>query len=155
MIDKGFVRVGVVNILGTVFMEPLENPFDCADRTLAALKDEVDFTLVDFHAEATAEKRALGFYLDGRAAAVVGTHTHVQTADEQILPHGTAYITDLGMTGPVQSVLGVTPELAIEKMRTNLPVRFQNPDGECFMQGLLVEIDKKTGKALRVERVSI
>lgn len=155
VIDKGFVRVGVVNIMGTVFMEPLENPFDCADRTLSALKDEADFTVVDFHAEATAEKRALGFYLDGRAAAVVGTHTHVQTADEQILPHGTAYITDLGMTGPVQSVLGVTPELAIEKMRTNLPVRFQNPDGECRMQGLLVEIDKKTGKALRVERVSI
>lgn len=155
VIDKGFVRVGVVNIMGTVFMEPLENPFDCADRTLSALKDEADFTVVDFHAEATAEKRALGFYLDGRAAAVVGTHTHVQTADEQILPHGTAYITDLGMTGPVQSVLGVTPELAIEKMRTNLPVRFQNSDGECRMQGLLVEIDKKTGKALRVERVSI
>lgn len=155
VIDKGFVRVGVVNILGTVFMEPLENPFDCADRTLALLKDEVDFTVVDFHAEATAEKRAMGFYLDGRAAAVVGTHTHVQTADEQILPHGTAYITDLGMTGPVQSVLGVTPELAIEKMRTNLPVRFQNPDGECLMQGLLAEIDKKTGKTLRVERVSL
>ena len=155
VVDKGFVRVGVVNIMGTVFMEPLENPFDCADRMLSALKDEVDFTVVDFHAEATAEKRALGFYLDGRAAAVVGTHTHVQTADEQILPHGTAYITDLGMTGPVQSVLGVTPELAIEKMRTNLPVRFQNPDGECRMQGMLVEIDKKTGKALCAERVSI
>lgn len=155
VVDKGFVRVGVVNIMGTVFMEPLENPFDCADRTLAALKDEVDFTVVDFHAEATAEKRAMGFYLDDRAAAVVGTHTHVQTADEQILPHGTAYITDLGMTGPVQSVLGVTPELAIEKMRTNLPVRFQNPDGECRMQGMLVEIDKKTGKALCAERVSI
>lgn len=155
VVDKGFVRVGVVNIMGTVFMEPLENPFDCADRMLSALKDEADFTVVDFHAEATAEKRAFGFYLDGRAAAVVGTHTHVQTADEQILPHGTAYITDLGMTGPVQSVLGVTPELAIEKMRTNLPVRFQNPDGECRMQGMLVEIDKKTGKALRAERVSI
>lgn len=155
VVDKGFVRVGVVNIMGTVFMEPLENPFYCADRMLSALKDEADFTVVDFHAEATAEKRALGFYLDGRAAAVVGTHTHVQTADEQILPHGTAYITDLGMTGPVQSVLGVTPELAIEKMRTNLPVRFQNPDGECRMQGMLVEIDKKTGKALCVERVSI
>ncbi|MGN0571229.1 MAG: TIGR00282 family metallophosphoesterase [Candidatus Fimenecus sp.] len=155
VIDKGFVRVGVVNILGTVFMEPLENPFDCADRVLAMLKDEADFTVVDFHAEATAEKRAFGFYLDGRVAAVVGTHTHVQTADEQILPYGTAYITDLGMTGPVQSVLGVTPALAIEKMRTNLPVRFQNPDGECRMQGLLVEIDKKTGKALHVERVSL
>lgn len=155
VVDKGFVRVGVVNLMGTVFMEPLGNPFDCIDRVLKDLRDEVDFTVVDFHAEATAEKRALGFYLDGRAAAVVGTHTHVQTADEQILPHGTAYITDLGMTGPVQSVLGVTPALAIEKMRTNLPVRFQNPDGDCLMQGLLAEIDKKTGKALRVERVSL
>lgn len=155
VVDKGFVRVGVVNLLGTVFMEPLGNPFDCIDRVLKDLRDEADFTVVDFHAEATAEKRALGFYLDGRAAAVVGTHTHVQTADEQILPHGTAYITDLGMTGPVQSVLGVTPALAIEKMRTNLPVRFQNPDGDCLMQGLLAEIDKKTGKALRVERVSL
>lgn len=155
VVDKGFVRVGVVNLMGTVFMEPLENPFDCIDRVLKDLRDEADFTVVDFHAEATAEKRALGFYLDGRAAAVVGTHTHVQTADEQILPHGTAYITDLGMTGPVQSVLGVTPALAIEKMRTNLPVRFQNPDGDCLMQGMLAEIDKKTGKALRVERVSL
>lgn len=155
VVDRGFVRVGVVNLMGTVFMEPLENPFDCIDRVLKDLRDEVDFTVVDFHAEATAEKRALGFYLDGRAAAVVGTHTHVQTADEQILPHGTAYITDLGMTGPVQSVLGVTPALAIEKMRTNLPVRFQNPDGDCLMQGMLAEIDKKTGKALRVERVSL
>lgn len=155
VVDKGFVRVGVVNLMGTVFMEPLGNPFDCIDRVLKDLRDEVDFTVVDFHAEATAEKRALGFYLDGRVAAVVGTHTHVQTADEQILPHGTAYITDLGMTGPVQSVLGVTPALAIEKMRTNLPVRFQNPDGDCLMQGMLAEIDKKTGKALRVERVSL
>lgn len=155
VVDKGFVRVGVVNLMGTVFMEPLGNPFDCIDRVLKDLRDEADFTVVDFHAEATAEKRALGFYLDGRAAAVVGTHTHVQTADEQILPHGTAYITDLGMTGPVQSVLGVTPALAIEKMRTNLPVRFQNPDGDCLMQGMLAEIDKKTGKALRVERVSL
>lgn len=155
VVDKGFVRVGVVNLMGTVFMEPLGNPFDCIDRVLKDLRDEVDFTVVDFHAEATAEKRALGFYLDGRAAAVVGTHTHVQTADEQILPHGTAYITDLGMTGPVQSVLGVTPALAIEKMRTNLPVRFQNSDGDCLMQGMLAEIDKKTGKALRVERVSL
>ena len=149
----GKPRTAVINLQGNYLLESHENAFDCVDRLLAEIDAPVK--IVDFHAEATAEKRALGFYLDGRAAAVVGTHTHVQTADEQILPHGTAYITDLGMTGPVQSVLGVTPELAIEKMRTNLPVRFQNPDGECFMQGLLVEIDKKTGKALRVERVSI
>lgn len=115
VLDKGFVRVGVVNVLGTVYLEPLCNPFDCVDEAIAALSDEADFIVVDFHAEATAEKRAMGFYLDGRVAAVVGTHTHVQTADAQILENGTAYITDLGMTGPKRSVLGVTPELAIEK----------------------------------------
>lgn len=155
ILDKGSVRVGVLNLLGTVYLEPLENPFDCADRALETLKDEVHFTVVDFHAEATAEKRAMGFYLDGKVAAVVGTHTHVQTADAQILENGTAYITDLGMTGPVRSVLGVTPELAIEKMRTNLPVRFQNPTGACLLQGLLLDVDKTTGKASFVQRVSL
>ncbi len=155
IVDKGSVRVGVVNLLGTVFMEPLENPFDCIDRALSALRGEVHFTVVDFHAEATAEKRAMGFYLDGKVAAVAGTHTHVQTADAQILPAGTAYITDLGMTGPVQSVLGVAPALAIEKMRTHLPVRFQNPDGECLLQGVLIEVDKATGKAITIERISL
>lgn len=155
IVDKGSVRVGVVNLLGTVFMEPLENPFDCMDRALEALRGEVHFTVVDFHAEATAEKRTMGFYLDGKVAAVAGTHTHVQTADEQILPCGTAYITDLGMTGPVQSVLGVEPSLAIEKMRTHLPVRFQNPDGECLLQGVCIDIDKTTGKAVHIERISV
>lgn len=155
VVDKGSVRVGVVNLLGTVFLEPLENPFDCVDRTLESLADDVHFTVVDFHAEATAEKRAMGFYLDGKVAALVGTHTHVQTADEQILEGGTAYITDLGMTGPKQSVLGVTPALAIEKMRTHMPVRFQNPAGACLVQGLLTRIDKTTGKALSVQRISL
>ena len=155
VVDKGSVRVGVVNLLGTVLLEPLENPFDCADRTLESLVDDVHFTVVDFHAEATAEKRAMGFYLDGKVAALVGTHTHVQTADEQILAGGTAYITDLGMTGPKQSVLGVTPALAIEKMRTHMPVRFQNPAGACLVQGLLARIDKTTGKALSVQRISL
>lgn len=155
VVDKGSVRVGVVNLLGTVFMEPLQNPFDCIDEALAALQGDVHFTVVDFHAEATAEKRAMGFYLDGKAAAVCGTHTHVQTADEQILENGTAYITDLGMTGPVRSVLGVEPQLAIEKMRTNMPVRFQNPDGACLVQGLLIEINKQTGRAVSVRRISL
>ena len=108
--------------------------------------------LIDFHAEASSEKRALGFYLDGRASAVVGTHTHVQTSDEQILPNGTAYITDLGMTGPYYSVLGVEPEIVIRKFKTNLPVRFQNPDGPCTVEGCFVEIDERTGKALKIER---
>ncbi|HIR11768.1 MAG TPA: TIGR00282 family metallophosphoesterase [Candidatus Fimenecus excrementavium] len=155
VLDKGFVRVGVVNVLGTVYLEPLCNPFDCVDEAIAALSDEADFIVVDFHAEATAEKRAMGFYLDGRVAAVVGTHTHVQTADAQILENGTAYITDLGMTGPKRSVLGVTPELAIEKMRTQMPVRFQNPAGECCLQGLLVQVDKRTRRAVSVEPISL
>lgn len=155
VIDKGSVRVGVVNLLGTVFMEPLKNPFDCIDEALSVLQGEVHFTVVDFHAEATAEKRAMGFYLDGKVAAVCGTHTHVQTADEQILENGTAYITDLGMTGPVRSVLGIEPALAIEKMRMNMPVRFQNPNSACLLQGMLMEIDKKTGKAVSVQRISL
>ena len=155
VLDKGFVRVGVVNVLGTVYLEPLRNPFDCVDEAIAALSDEADFIVVDFHAEATAEKRAMGFYLDGRVAAVVGTHTHVQTADAQILENGTAYITDLGMTGPKRSVLGVTPELAIVKMRTQMPVRFQNPPGECCLQGLLVQVDKRTRRAVSVEPISL
>ena len=102
--------------------------------------------IVDFHAEATAEKRALGFYLDGRVSALFGTHTHVQTADEQILPQGTGYLTDLGMTGEIQSVLGVRPELAIEKMRTGMPVRFENGDGPCMMCGCIFEIDEHSAK---------
>ena len=155
VLDKGFVRVGVVNVLGTVYLEPLCNPFDCVDEAIAALSDEADFIVVDFHAEATAEKRAMGFYLDGRVAAVVGTHTHVQTADAQILENGTAYITDLGMTGPKRSVLGVTPELAIVKMRTQMPVRFQTPPGECCLQGLLVQVDKRTRRAVSVEPISL
>src|SRR5699024_8124579 len=120
-----------------------------------SLADDVHFTVVDFHAEATAEKRAMGLYLDGKAAALVGTHTHVQTADEQILEGGTAYITDLGMTGPKRSVLGVEPALAIEKMRTHMPVGFQNPAGACCVQGMLAEIDTTTWKALSVQRISL
>ncbi len=155
VVDKGFVRIGILNLLGTVFMEPLENPFKCADRVLKELKKETEIIIVDFHAEATAEKRAMGFYLDGKVSVLFGTHTHVQTADGQILPNGTGYITDLGMTGPVQSVLGVKPPLAIEKMKTNMPVRFENPDGECSLCGAVFEIDRQSGKCISVKRISV
>lgn len=155
IIDKGFVRVGVVNLLGTVYLEALKNPFECIDEILEKLSKEVKIIIVDFHAEATAEKKAMGYYLDGRVSAVFGTHTHVQTADEQILPNGTGFITDAGMTGPYYSVIGVKPELAIEKMKTNMPVRFENPDGECQLQGIIFEIDKNSGKTVCVKRVSI
>lgn len=154
IIDKGRYRIAVINMLGTVFSEPLANPFIEIDKALKEI-DGCKTVLVDFHAEATAEKRAMGFYLDGRVTAVVGTHTHVQTADEQLLPKGTAYITDAGMVGATQSVLGVEPELVIKKFRTNMPVRFQNPNGEFTMNGCIIDIDEKTGKARSVERVCI
>lgn len=154
IIDKGFLQIAVINLIGVVYLENNENPFECIDRVLEEVK-HCRIKLVDFHAEATAEKRAMGFYLDGRASAVFGTHTHVQTNDAQVLPNGTGYITDIGMTGPIQSVLGITPSLAIEKMKTNLPVRFQNPDGECRMEGCIFEIDNKTGKAISATAVSV
>lgn len=154
--DMGRCQVAVINIMGTVYMEPLGNPFECADKMIEKARNSgCKIIIVDFHAEATAEKRALGFYLDGRVSALFGTHTHVLTADAQVLPEGTGYITDIGMTGPKHSVLGVTPALAIEKMKTNMPVRFENPDTPCYMCGCIFTVDKKTGKTLSTESVSI
>jgi metallophosphoesterase (TIGR00282 family) len=154
IIDKGRFRVAVINMQGTVYSDPLGNPFWEIDKALEET-DGCKTIIVDFHAEATAEKRAMGFYLDGKVTALVGTHTHVQTADEQILPNGTAYITDLGMCGPVQSVLGIEPELTIRKFKSNLPVRFENAKGEYSLDGCLIDIDEKTGKANSIERVNI
>ena len=111
--------------------------------------------VVDFHAEATSEKLALAFYLDGRVSAVVGTHTHIQTADERILPGGTAVLTDLGMCGSFQSILGVKPELAVKRLRTHLPVRFENDSGNVRISGVLLNIDEKTGKTTKIERLNI
>ena len=154
IIDKGFIKIAVINLIGVVYLENNDNPFDCIDKVLEEVSD-CKIKIVDFHAEATAEKRAMGFYLDGRVSALFGTHTHVQTNDAQILPNGTGYITDIGMTGAIQSVLGVTPSLAIEKMKTNLPVRFENPDGDCKLEGCIFEIDNKTGKAISAQTISI
>lgn len=154
IIDKGFMQIAVINLIGVAYLDNNENPFDCIDRILDEVKS-CKIKILDFHAEATGEKRAMGFYLDGKISAMFGTHTHVQTADEQILPNGTGYITDIGMTGAVQSVLGVTPSLAIAKMKTNLPVKFENPDGQCKMEGCIFEIDNKTGKTIGVERLNI
>lgn len=149
IIDKGAYRVAVINLQGSVYMESIENPFNVIDKIIKEINDlGVKIIIVDFHAEATSEKRAMGFYLDGRISALFGTHTHVQTNDNQVLPKGTGYITDLGMTGPYYSVLGVSPEIVIEKLKTNLPVRFINPDGPCVLEGCLFEIDNKTGKTI-------
>jgi len=151
--DLGSVRVGVFNLLGNAYMEG-ENPFVAADEMLKELRD-CRIVLCDFHAEATGEKRALGFYLDGRVSAVFGTHTHVQTADEQILPNGTGYITDLGMTGPVQSVLGVKPQIIINKLKTGMPERFDIADGECMLNACLFTVDRASGKTVAVERINL
>lgn len=154
VLDMGRCQVAIINLQGTAYMEPIQNPFDAAEAEIERLKDlGVNIIVIDFHAEATAEKRALGFFLDGRISALFGTHTHVQTSDQQVLPCGTGYITDLGMTGPYYSVLGVTPQTAIERMRTNLPVRFLNEDGVCVLEGCLFDIDEKTGKTVDIKRI--
>lgn len=153
IVDMGRVQVGVINLMGVVYMENLDCPFATAD---ALLKKELPrITLVDFHAEASGEKGAMGYYLDGRVSAVFGTHTHVQTADECILPNGTGFITDLGMTGPIQSILGVKPELVIQKQKTKMPVRFDLADGNCHMDCVLFEISDKSGKTISIERIKI
>ncbi|MGN0666678.1 MAG: TIGR00282 family metallophosphoesterase [Huintestinicola sp.] len=152
-VDMGFCRLAVLNLIGTVFMESMENPFGCIDKLL----DEIDTPniIVDFHAESTSEKKALGFYLAGRVTALCGTHTHVQTSDEAILSGHTAYITDVGMCGAEESVLGVKKELAIYKQRTRLPVRFTESDNPPYFNGVIIGFDPKTGKADKIERLII
>lgn len=151
VVDFGAYRFAVVNLMGVVYLDPLDNPFRTIDRILEDL--DTPNILVDFHAEATAEKRAMGFHLAGRVSAVLGTHTHVQTADEQILAGGTGYITDAGMSGPKDTVLGVKPELAIRMLQTHLPVRFENGENACSMQGVLLQIDEKNGKCTEITRI--
>lgn len=152
IIDKGYIRIAVINLQGAVYLDPIRNPFDIIDGLIEKANEEnCKIIILDFHAEATSEKRAMGYYIDGKMSAVFGTHTHVQTSDNQILPNGTGYITDIGMTGPLHSVLGVSTEIAIEKLRTGLPVRFKNEDGPCVIEGCLFDIDNKTGKTVGTE----
>lgn len=151
----GGVKVGIINLEGRVFMNNLECPFRTADREIELLRDQSDIIFVDFHAEATSEKVALGWYLDGRVSAVVGTHTHVQTADERILAGGTAYLTDAGMTGSFDSVIGIKKELAIEKFVTLMPTRFEVARKDLRLNGVVIEIDEASGKSLGIERISL
>lgn len=151
--DGGKYTLCVINLMGVVYMDPLKSPFDSVDQILKNVKADCFF--VDFHAEATGEKKSLAYYLDGRVSAVVGTHTHVQTADEQILPNGTAYITDVGMTGPYQSVLGVKPQNVISRYKTCMPTRFEVENIHCQFNAVIVEIDEKTGKSYTINRVNI
>lgn len=148
-LDRGAYSIAVINLMGTTFMQPLENPFHCADRILEGCTARIK--IVDFHAEATSEKRAMGYYLAGRVSAVLGTHTHVATADEQVID-GTGYITDAGMTGPRDSILGVEKEIIIERFLTFYPKRHRFADGETELNGVLMDIDTKTGRCTSIQR---
>jgi len=146
------VKAAVLNLQGRVFMEPLDCPFKRADEEVAALAAETPIILVDFHAEATSEKQALGWYLDGRVSAVIGTHTHVPTADERVLPKGTAYITDAGMAGGRNAVIGMAREQALQRFLTSRPQRFEPSRDGLFLSCVFIEVDVKTGKALSIKR---
>ena len=152
--DKQGRKVGVFNLLGRVFMPAVDCPFRIADQVIAELKKETDIIIVDMHAEATSEKIALGWYLDGRVSAVIGTHTHVMTADERVLPHGTAYITDAGMTGGFDSVIGMEKEPIIEKFLTQLPTKFEVAEQDVRFNGVVVEVDEQNGKAIEINKVN-
>lgn len=155
-VDMGYTTVAVINVLGVVYLESLACPFTTAEKLVEEAKNNgAKIIIVDFHAEATSEKRALGFYLDGKVSCIFGTHTHIQTADEQILPQNTGYITDLGMTGVFDSVLGVDKNIIIQKMKDKLPVKFYNAVGECELNGCIFDVDKSTGHTISVERIKV
>ncbi|MDF1579707.1 MAG: TIGR00282 family metallophosphoesterase [Desulfuromonadales bacterium] len=151
---NGGTAVGVLNLEGRVFMSPLDNPFLVADRLVDELRKTTSIILVDFHAEATSEKVALGFYLAGRVSAVVGTHTHVQTADERVLTGGTAYITDVGMTGSRDSIIGIRKELATERFLTQLPTRFEVAKKDPMINAVVIDIDDQNGRATTIMRIN-
>ena len=153
LVDMGMYSVGIINLMGTMFMENLENPFNAADKALKELEGKTNIILVDFHAEATSEKQALAYYLDGRVSALFGTHTHVLTNDDRILGNGTGYISDIGMCGVIDSVLGVEKNIVIDKFRNNMPVRFDNAKGKCMINGCIFTIDEKSGKCTATEIV--
>ena len=150
------VQVAVISLLGRIFMRvPVDCPFRAVDRVLASIPKDVKIIVVDFHAETTSEKIAMGWHLDGRVSVLFGTHTHVPTADECILPQGTAYITDVGMTGPYDSVLGRMKDRVLSAMTTSVPTPFDVADGDCRLCGIITEVDSTTGRARTIERVRI
>jgi 2',3'-cyclic-nucleotide 2'-phosphodiesterase len=153
LVQKGDCKLAVINVMGRVFMEPLQSPFAVVDELLAKVKEETNLILVDVHAEATAEKVALGWYVDGRATLVVGTHTHVQTADERLLLKGTAYITDAGCCGPTDGVIGMALDGVFRRMIKQLPSRFEIAAGPAAASGVLVKASAADGRALSIERV--
>lgn len=147
--------VGVLNLVGRIFMQAVDCPFITAKNKVAQLREKTKVIIVDMHAEATSEKKALGWYLDGEVSAVLGTHTHVQTADEEILPNGTAYISDAGMTGPFDSVIGIRKEVIIERFLTQMPNKFDLAKDDLRIQGVVMDIDVESGKANSIDRISV
>ena len=152
--SRGGIPVGVINVMGRVFMGPSDCPFRAVDRAVGELERRAGVIIVDFHAEATSEKIALSRYLDGRVSAVVGTHTHVQTSDERIMAGGTAAITDLGMTGAHDSVIGVDEKAVLKRFLTCQPARFEVARGDVRMSGAIIDVDEETGKAISISRIS-
>lgn len=148
-------KIAVINLQGRTFLPSIDCPFKKADELVQKYRKLTPYIFVDFHAEATSEKQALGWFLDGKATAVIGTHTHVQTADNRILPKGTAYMTDVGMTGPYDGILGMKPDAVITKFLTSLPVRFEVLNGRAQLCGICITIDEETGAALATERIFI
>jgi 2',3'-cyclic-nucleotide 2'-phosphodiesterase len=155
VIKAGPHKVGVLNLMGRVFLPSLDCPFKKADEEIARLRAETPIVVVDMHCEATSESQAMGWYLDGRVSAVVGTHRHVQTADERVLPQGTAYITDLGMTGPTDSVIGVDKDAAVQRFISQMPNRFEPAKGPAALHGAVIRIDPDTGRGLSIERLRV
>ena len=154
--EKNGKKIGVINLIGRVTMGVLtENPFLMAKEIIEKIKLQVDIIIIDFHAEATAEKIALGYYLDGSATIIFGTHTHVQTADEKILPKGTAYITDIGMTGPKNSVIGMDIATSFKRFETSLPEKYKLAEGECMINTCMFEVEDKTNKVSKIERINL
>jgi 2',3'-cyclic-nucleotide 2'-phosphodiesterase len=152
---RGGIRYAVLNLQGRVFMTPIDCPFRTGDRELENLPPEVKVILVDVHAEATSEKQAMGWYLDGRVSAVVGTHTHVVSADARVLPNGTAYVTDVGMTGPHESVIGMDRHAMVKRFLDALPARFEVAVGDVRLNGVLIDVQESTGRARSIERISV
>jgi len=148
-------RVGVLNLEGRVFMKHLDCPFRVGEKEVELLRKETNIILVDFHAEATSEKMAMGWFLDGKVSAVLGTHTHVQTSDDRILDEGTAYISDVGMTGPMDSVIGIRKEIALERLLTQIPWKFDVAKEAIELQGVVIDVDSKTGKSGNIQRIKI
>ncbi len=147
--------IGVINVIGRIFMQPLDDPFAIVLKEIEALRARARVIIVDFHAEATSEKVAMGWHLDGRVTGVFGTHTHVQTADDRILPKGTAYLTDAGMTGPHDSIIGVTTEIALTRFLTGLPARFEAATGPGRLNAVIVTADQASGRATAIQRLNL